>query len=97
MNESSLKAKSKLALKKLSPVHILLAEDNLLNIKLITILFAQHDIAIQVAVNGLEAVEKIKTTHFDLVLMDMEMPVMSGFEATAIIRNELKNNIPLLH
>lgn len=96
MNESSLKAKSKLALKKLSPVHILLAEDNLLNIKLITILFAQHDIAIQVAVNGLEAVEKIKTTHFDLVLMDMEMPVMSGFEATAIIRNELKNNIPII-
>ena len=96
MKVSTLENESKPALKKQGSLNILLAEDNLLQIKLITVLFAQYGIAIQVAVNGLEAVEKIKTTHFDLVLMDMEMPVMSGYEATAIIRNELKNNIPII-
>ena len=96
MKDSALQLKSKLALKKLSRLHILLAEDNLLNIKLMTVLFGQYGITIQVAVNGLEAVEKIKTNNFDLVLMDMEMPVMTGYEATAIIRNKLKNNIPII-
>ncbi|MEP7236790.1 MAG: response regulator [Ferruginibacter sp.] len=95
MREPS-RSKSKPALKKLSSLNILLAEDNLLNIKLITVLFAQYGITIQAAINGLEAVEKIKTNNFDLVLMDMEMPVMNGYEATAIIRNELKNNIPII-
>ena len=46
--------------KKLRRLNILLAEDNLLNAKLISILFARHDIKLQVAKNGLEAIEKIK-------------------------------------
>lgn len=96
MKDLSSQLKSKAALKKLSRLHILLAEDNLLNIKLITVLFTQYGITIEVAVNGLEAVEKVKTNYFDLVLMDMEMPVMDGHEATAVIRNELKNNIPII-
>ena len=93
---ATLENESKPVLKKQGPLNILLAEDNLLNIKLITVLFAQQGITIQVAVNGKEAVEKIKTTHFDLVLMDMEMPVMNGYQATAVIRNELKNKIPII-
>lgn len=96
MKDSALKSKSNRALQKLSRLNILLAEDNLLNIKLITVLFAQYGITIQVAVNGLEAVEKIKTNNIDLVMMDMEMPVMNGYEATAMIRNELKNDIPII-
>ena len=96
MKDSTLQLKSKLALKKLNQINILLAEDNLLNIKLITALFAQHGVTLQIAVNGIEAVEKIKTTHFDLVLMDMEMPVLNGYQATAVIRNELKNKIPII-
>lgn len=96
MKDPTLKSKNKLALKKLSRLHILLAEDNLLNTKLITVLFAQYGITIQVAMNGMEAVEIIKANDFDLVLMDMEMPVMNGYEATAMIRNELKNDIPII-
>jgi len=96
MKDSTSRSKSKLALKKLSRLNILLAEDNLLNIKLITVLFAQYGITIQVAVNGMDAVEKIKSNNFDLVLMDMEMPVMNGYLATAMIRTELKNDIPII-
>ena len=83
-------------LKKLRRLNILLAEDNLLNAKLISILFARHDIKLQVAKNGLEAIEKIKTQHVDIILMDMEMPVMDGYQAVAIIRRQLKNDIPII-
>ncbi len=96
MKDSTFKPKSKPALKKPGSLNILLAEDNLLNIKLIKLLFAQQGIKMQVAVNGIEAVEKIKTNNFDLVLMDMEMPLMNGYQATGIIRNELKNNVPII-
>ncbi len=96
MSTSALKSVSKPALKKPGPLNILLAEDNQLSGKLMTVLFAQFGITIQVAVNGLEAVEKIETDNFDVVLMDMEMPVMNGYEATAMIRNQLKNNIPII-
>ncbi len=96
MINSTLKSESKRALKKTGRLNILLAEDNLLQIKLITALFAQYNITIQVAVNGKEVVEKIRTNNFDLVLMDMEMPVMNGYEATSIIRNKLKNNISII-
>jgi CheY-like chemotaxis protein/HPt (histidine-containing phosphotransfer) domain-containing protein len=96
MTDSALQSKSKPILKKPAPLHILLAQDNLLQIKLITILFAQYDISIEVVLNGREAVDKIKMHHFDLVLMDIQMPVMNGQEATALIRNELKNNIPII-
>jgi CheY-like chemotaxis protein len=80
----------------LQGLHILLAEDNLLNSKLISILFAQQGVTIKVAANGMEVIEILKTAHFDLVLMDMEMPVMNGYDATAIIRNELKSDIPII-
>jgi CheY-like chemotaxis protein len=96
MKNSSLISKNKPGIKKSGHLNILLAEDNLLNIKLMTVLFAPYGIAIQVAVNGMEAVEKIKINNFDLLLMDMEMPVMNGYEVTKIIRNKLKNNIPII-
>jgi CheY-like chemotaxis protein len=96
MKNSSLISKNKPGIKKSGHLNILLAEDNLLNIKLMTVLFAPHGIAIQVAVNGMEAVEKVKSNNFDLLLLNMEMPVMNGYEAAGIIRNKLKNNIPII-
>jgi CheY-like chemotaxis protein len=51
---------------------------------------------VEVAENGAAAVEKVKSGTYDIILMDMQMPVMSGIEASRIIRNELKSTIPII-
>jgi len=80
----------------LSKFNILLAEDSMVNAKLITSLFAQYNIRVDITENGRDAIEKIKAGHYDLVLMDMEMPEMNGYEATIVLRNELQNPIPII-
>ncbi|KAK5171185.1 histidine kinase osmosensor [Saxophila tyrrhenica] len=65
---------------------ILLAEDNAVNQKLAVKILMKHNHKVTVANNGLEALESIKKKLFDVVLMDVQMPVMGGFEATAKIR-----------
>ena len=80
----------------LSKYTILLAEDSAVSVKLITSIFSQHNIKVDVAENGIEAVKKIKNGHYDLVLMDMEMPEMNGYEATIVIRKELQNQVPII-
>ena len=83
---------------------ILLVEDNQLNVKLIKSLFSEYNLKLQVAENGSVGIDKLKentgltpfTKSFDIVLMDMEMPVMNGYEAAIVIRNELNSNIPII-
>lgn len=65
---------------------ILLVEDNVINQKLILKMLAKLNQTVIVANNGLEAVEKVKTGNFDLILMDCQMPEMDGYEATQQIR-----------
>ncbi|MDL2272160.1 response regulator [Desulfovibrio sp. OttesenSCG-928-I05] len=65
---------------------ILIAEDNPLNQLIIQELIAPSGADMTVVDNGQEAVEAIKAGRYDLVLMDMQMPVMGGLEATRIIR-----------
>jgi len=81
---------------KLNRLNILLVEDNILNVLLVKSLFSELNLSLQVAENGSIGIEKIKETKFDIVLMDMEMPIMNGYEATYLIRNELNNNIPII-
>ena len=67
-------------------LHLLLVEDNLVNQKLAIRLLEKTGHRVQLAVNGREAVELAASTQFDLILMDLQMPVMGGLEATQKIR-----------
>ncbi len=65
---------------------ILLAEDNLINQAVASNLLRQRGYALTIANNGREAVQRYQESVFDIVLMDVQMPEMSGFEATAALR-----------
>jgi CheY-like chemotaxis protein len=67
-------------------LHILLAEDNIVNQKLAVRLLEKRGHAVTIAKDGLEALRACEEKHFDLVLMDLQMPQMGGIEATAAIR-----------
>jgi CheY-like chemotaxis protein len=68
------------------PLRILVAEDNELNLQLMGLMFQQLGFAFEAAKNGQEAVEKVREQEFDLVFMDVQMPVKNGMEATEEIR-----------
>ncbi|MFW6361016.1 MAG: ATP-binding protein [Spirochaetota bacterium] len=65
---------------------ILLAEDNMLNQKSISYFLKEMGHTVEIAQNGKEALEKLRRNKYDLVLMDVQMPVMNGLEATRSIR-----------
>ncbi|GMM28143.1 hypothetical protein DAMA08_008590 [Martiniozyma asiatica (nom. inval.)] len=65
---------------------ILLAEDNLINQKLAVKILEKNGHKVQVVENGQQAVDAVKEKLFDVILMDVQMPVMGGFEATKTIR-----------
>ncbi len=69
--------------------HILLVEDNKINQFLAKRLLEKHGFSLDMASNGEEAIELIKEKYFDLVLMDVQMPGMNGYELTGYIRNTM--------
>ncbi|MFA6137626.1 MAG: ATP-binding protein [Sulfurimonas sp.] len=75
---------------------ILVAEDYEVNRILMSELLDQFDIEYSFATNGLEAVEMVKNSSYDLILMDINMPIMNGMDATKIIINDLKVTTPIV-
>jgi two-component system sensor histidine kinase/response regulator len=69
---------------------VLLAEDNLVNQKVVMRLLEKRGHRVVVAANGHEALDALAKQDFDLVLMDVQMPEMDGFEATAVLRQKEK-------
>jgi PAS domain S-box-containing protein len=67
-------------------LRVLLAEDHLVNQKVVQLILAPSGAELTIVENGLLAVEAFKAAPFDLVLMDMQMPVMDGLAATRLIR-----------
>lgn len=75
---------------------ILLVEDNKLNQILATAMLKNWGAEVVVAGNGQIAVEIMEKGNFDIILMDIQMPVMDGLTASKIIRENLKSTIPIL-
>ncbi|WP_192350193.1 PAS domain-containing hybrid sensor histidine kinase/response regulator [Algoriphagus sp. Y33] len=68
------------------PARILLAEDNDLNLQLMTLMLEQLGYEFSVAKNGEEALDLVRQKEFDIILMDVQMPVLNGLEAAKKIR-----------
>ncbi|RCH54883.1 hypothetical protein DJ568_10410 [Mucilaginibacter hurinus] len=85
--------------KSMKGLKLLIAEDNNINIMLLEKLLAKWDVHTEVVLNGREAVNRLASDNFDGVLMDLHMPVMDGYEATAAIRalnNPAKAQTPII-
>lgn len=80
----------------LAGIHILLVEDNLINQKVAVKLLENQGAIVEVANHGKEAIELLKDIRTDIILMDIQMPEMDGYEATKIIRYQMPDEISKL-
>lgn len=94
LNESEVKALGE----QLTGISVLLVEDNRFNQMLATddLAYCIPDIKLTIANNGEEAVNLISKNKYDIILMDVDMPVMNGYEATRTIRKIGKKDLPIL-
>ena len=77
-------------------IKVLLVEDIKLNQLLMKIILEDVKFKYDIADNGKIAIEKLQTETYDIILMDLQMPEMNGFEATEYIRNTMKLKIPII-
>jgi CheY-like chemotaxis protein len=75
---------------------ILVVEDNALNQFLVVTILEKTNAKLLLAANGFEAVDNAMKNNIDLVLMDLQMPEMDGIQATRIIKNDLKLQVPIV-
>jgi PAS domain S-box-containing protein len=80
----------------ISKLKVLLVEDNEMNRFIARQSLLQANCVVCEAVNGIDAIEKLRSEDFDIVLMDIQMPKMDGVEATKIIRQEMDCKIPII-
>src|SRR4051812_28949689 len=80
-------------------LRVLVAEDNQLNIFLMKKVLAKWGIIPDFAINGLEAIRAYQTHTYDVILMDLKMPLMDGYQAASAIRSDetsAKSKIPII-
>lgn len=98
--KTTVKSTQEIEILKLDPdiksVKVLVAEDVALNQLLIKIILSDFGFEHEIVPNGKVAIEKLRINAYDIVLMDLHMPEMNGFEATEYIRKTLKLTIPII-
>jgi two-component system CheB/CheR fusion protein len=77
-------------------IKVLVVEDSPMNQVLMKIIIGGFGFKMDLAANGKIAIEKLQKNTYDIVLMDLQMPEMNGFEATDYIRNKLNSKIPII-
>jgi CheY-like chemotaxis protein len=77
-------------------IKVLVVEDMMLNQLLMKTLLDDFGFERDIAANGKIAIEKMKINQYDIILMDLQMPEMNGFEATEYIRNTMHSSIPII-
>lgn len=82
-------------------LNILVIEDNELNAKFASAILERMNFNVDLAINGKIGVEKFLENDYDLILMDIQMPIMNGLEATTEIRRferqmEVEHNVPII-
>lgn len=75
---------------------VLVVEDNNINQLVVKYTLLKLGIEIEIAVDGNEAIQKITSNNYDLILMDIQLPEMSGYDVTRYIRNQMNNQIPII-
>ncbi|MFA6216451.1 MAG: response regulator [Candidatus Omnitrophota bacterium] len=80
----------------LKDLRVLVAEDNIVNLKLITTILEKFGCRVGISSHGKEVIEKLSHETFDMVLMDIQMPIMGGIEATEVIRKQISKDIPII-
>ena len=91
-----LKNEANVAHSDLKGKNVLIVEDNELNRFLAVTILKKWNANIHIAENGVEAVKAVSSLDIDIVLMDIQMPVMDGVAAAIAIRSELKSNVPII-
>lgn len=87
---------STIAQSDLTGKNVLIVEDNELNRFLAVTILKKWNANIHIAENGEEAVTAVKNKEIDIVLMDIQMPIMDGVAASTAIRNELNSSVPII-
>ncbi|HRO44636.1 response regulator [Agriterribacter sp.] len=85
-----------MSLRPLANISILLVEDNEMNTLLASAIIQGTGANVTEADNGMDAIQLLRNRSFDLVLMDLHLPVMDGFETTRYIRNNLSLTVPVI-
>jgi CheY-like chemotaxis protein len=80
----------------LKNINVLVVEDMALNQLLMTTLMEEFEFKSEIAENGKIAIEMLTQNTYDIILMDLQMPEMNGFEATDYIRTKLQSQIPII-
>jgi signal transduction histidine kinase/DNA-binding response OmpR family regulator len=78
------------------PIHVLLVEDNAMNQRLAKEILLDFGFDVTLAINGEIALELLHKGRFDIILMDIQMPVLDGYHTAEKIRNDLKLDIPII-